>query len=263
MKRPASSERPTGWEDPFGDGVWRSSWFYASLLTLYAKEPAFYDKLSQEQKVDISLVKRFLAYFKDHCLGDSGWTMPHSDQKFSGDQLVPFLFLLSCVSSYAPGDYKKLGQEILESLVKLDKNGLGVSDSHQGKIVPNIRYMIAVLCDGAMYGIDYADGNHREFYELCFGAALRLQELGCDQVQSLDLSAIEAFARLLGFEVSKEDLCESYSVFNALAAISLPCVRWSKDDSDVKDWRTVFRPLADKGWGPSFHSRHGAGCDGI
>lgn len=35
VKRPEGE----GWTDPYGDGVWRSSWFYASLLVIRAKDP--------------------------------------------------------------------------------------------------------------------------------------------------------------------------------------------------------------------------------
>ena len=38
VKRP---EGP-GWDDPFGDGVWRSSWFYSSLLIIKAKDQPTY-----------------------------------------------------------------------------------------------------------------------------------------------------------------------------------------------------------------------------
>ncbi len=38
MMRPSSH----GFVEPFGDGVWRSSWFYSALLLIKCKEPAAY-----------------------------------------------------------------------------------------------------------------------------------------------------------------------------------------------------------------------------
>lgn len=47
-------------------------------------------------------------------------------------------------------------------------------------------------------------------------------------------------------------MSDEYSVFNTLAAISLQCLAWGKDDADVKAWRSNFAVHADQGWGPAF-----------
>jgi len=45
---------------------------------------------------------------------------------------------------------------------------------------------------------------------------------------------------------------DDYSVFNALAVVSVTCIKWGKDDNDVDAWRANYRLHADRGWGPSF-----------
>ena len=65
VKRP---EGP-GWDDPFGDGVWRSSWFYSSLLIVKAKDKVTYDNIRTMHGVDEKFVAQFIRYFHDHCTG--------------------------------------------------------------------------------------------------------------------------------------------------------------------------------------------------
>src|SRR5690242_16994549 len=62
VKRPEGE----GWDDPFGDGVWRSSWFYACLLAIHAKDRPIFDRLEREHGVKLDQVDRFLRYFADH-----------------------------------------------------------------------------------------------------------------------------------------------------------------------------------------------------
>jgi hypothetical protein len=238
--------------EPYGDGVWRSSWFYASLIVLAAKDASTYQKLQQEHGLDVTMSETFLRYFRDHSISNNGWSVPKADQKFSRDQLVPLLYLLGAVAAYQPA-LKSIGTDIMKSLSKLEEDGKPLSNSPQGKIGRNIGYMIDVLADNARYGINYrtsdlpaylvpclgnincAKGNRRKVYKKMFGWAIQAHQLA-GWVQGTT-----------GLEVSDE-----YSVFNALGAGSLQCIAWGKDDSDVKEWRAHFKMFADDGWGPAF-----------
>lgn len=238
--------------EPFGDGVWRSSWFYASLLAIAAKDATTYQKLQREHGVDVSMAETFLQYFRDNSISNGGWTVPKTDQKFSRDQLIPLLYLLEAVAAYQPG-FKAIGTDILKSLSTLEEGGSPLSDSPQGKMGRNIGYLIDVLADSARYGINYrtsdlpaylvpclgnikcAKGNRRKVYKEMFGWAIQAHQLA-GWVQGAT-----------GLEVSDE-----YSVFNALGAVSLQCIAWGKDDSDVQEWRDHFKMFADDGWGPAF-----------
>lgn len=249
IKRPESVG--VDWGDPFGDGVWRSAWFYASLIVIRALDAASYAKIKSEHGVDVSLAGQFLDYFQNHCTSNDGWQLPKTNQVFSRDQLVPLLYLLAAVAHHAP-DFKDTGQNILKSLINLEEKGKGVSDSLKGTIGRNIGYMIDVLCDEDRYDIAYrtsdmtvwlisgignvtaARANRRGAYKTLFGLALQAHSLtGWLQTGDLDVS-------------------DEYSVFNAIGAVSLQCIAWGKDDGDVKDWRSNFRIHADNNWGPAF-----------
>ncbi len=129
VKRPEGE----GWSDPYGDGVWRSSWFYASLLIIQANDPDEYARLQSEHAVDTALAGQFLTYFRDHCLSDHGWRLPKNEsQKFSRDQLVPLLYLLEAVARYTP-EFKGIGKDILISLGKLEEHGFTHCHLKQGK----------------------------------------------------------------------------------------------------------------------------------
>jgi hypothetical protein len=246
VKRPEGE----GWSDPFGDGVWRSSWFYASLLVIQNKDGATYDRLKAEHGVDISFSAKFLRFFRDNCISDTGWRLPkHSDQQFTRDQLVPLLYFLMAVQAYAP-DYANIAKDILMSLGRLEEAGRGVSDTSNGRIGRNIGYMIDVLARkyGFVYrtsDMDYwrasaiwnenaAKANRRAAYKKMFTLALEAHELG-------------GWIEKGGLEAS-----DSYSVFNALGAVSLQAIAWGKEDQDVRDWRSNFRVHAEDGWGPAF-----------
>lgn len=242
----------TAWTDPFGDGVWRSAWFYASLIVIQAKDAQLYARLQTEHEVDISLAGTFLRYFREHCISDHGWRLPKNDsQQFSRDQLIPLLYLLEAVVAYAP-QYTAIGKDILKSLSELEEHGRGLSDTAKGQIGRNIGYLIDVLSDEARYHFNYrtsdmtvwlipafgninaAKGNRRAAYKQAFSLALKAHQL----TGWVELSSLKA--------------SDAYSVFNALAAVSLQCIAWGKDDSDVKEWRANFKVHADDGWGPAF-----------
>ncbi|MDD5269390.1 MAG: hypothetical protein PHO08_20125 [Methylococcales bacterium] len=249
IKRPDSNG--VNWGDPFGDGVWRSSWFYASLIVIRALDAAAYAKIKSEHDVDVTLAGQFLEYFRDHCLSNGGWQLPKTTQDFSRDQLVPLLYLFAVVAKHAP-EFKATALDILKSLTNLEEQDKGVSVSSKGTIGRNIAYMIDVLCDDARYDLNYrtsdmtawlvfalgnitdAKSNRRAAYKALFGLALQAHSLtGWLQTGGLDAS-------------------NEYSVFNALGAVSLQCIAWGKDDGDVKDWRSNFGVHADAGWGPAF-----------
>jgi hypothetical protein len=237
VKRP---ERE-GWTDPYGDGVWRSSWFYASLLVIRAKDPGVYDRLRTEHGVSTDQAGLFLAYFRDHCTGGDEWKLPKNDsQKFSRDQLAPLLYLLACVHAYAP-EHETVAKDIVTRLIALDKSEGAVSDSPQGKVRDNLRYCIDVVAH--LYGVHYVSGAMRGLYKVEFGAALKADSL------------------LVQVPADRLATMDDYSVFNSLALVTLQGVAWGKDDGDVKDWRANYRQHADKGWGPAFRIVSGRSID--
>lgn len=245
-------KRPEPWGDVFGDGVWRSSWFYASLLIIRSLAPQQYTALVDTHGVDVSEAGTFLHFFRSHCLHADGWTMPkHSEQAFSRDQLLPLLYLLAVVEKFAP-EFGNDARSILQSLIKLEEHGKGVSDTPQGRIGRNIGYLIDVLCDDARYDLNYRSSDLPLFLVPCFGNIKCAKGNRRGAYKKLFSLALNAH-RLTGWAASEGlDLADEYSVFNALAAVSLQCLAWGKDDSDVKDWRKNFTVHADAGWGPAF-----------
>lgn len=260
VKRPEGD----GWSDPFGDGVWRSSWFYASLLVIRALDAAAYARLRAEHQVDAALAGRFLTYFRDHCIGDDEWRLPkHPTQVFSRDQLVPLLYLLAAVSAYAP-EFKAVGGDILRSLGRLEERGRGVSPEHKGRIGRNIGYLIDVLSDEPRYNMIYrtsdlsfwrttalfnekeAKTNRRAFYKAVFSLALKAENLG----EQFDDSLRDGV--MFGKPVTVDHLVDEYSQFNTLGAVSLQCIAWGAGDQDVQEWRANYGVHADDGWGPAF-----------
>lgn len=260
-------KRPEGgaWTDsPFGDGVWRSSWFYASLLVIRALDAATYEWLRTKHQVDATLTGRFLTYFRDRCLSDDGWQLPkHPEQAFSRDQLVPMLYLLAAVSAYAP-EYKGVGSDILRSLGRLEEHGRGVSSEAKGSIGRNIGYLIDVLNDSQRYDMIYrtsdmafwrttalfnekeAKRNRRAYYKAIFSLALKAENLG-EQFDDTLTGGV-----MFGKPIKVDSHIDRFSMFNTLGAVSLQCIAWGAGDTDVQDWRANFRVHADDGWGPAF-----------
>ncbi len=260
VKRPEGE----GYDDPYGDGVWRSSWFYASLLVIHALDTGTYDWLQTDHQVDASLAGRFLTYFRDHCLSDDGWELPKNPQQiFSRDQLVPLLYLLAAVSAYAP-EFKGVGGDILRSLGRLEEHGRGVSSETKGSIGRNIGYLIDVLSDEQRYDMVYrtsdmtvwrstalfnekqAKKNRRAYYKMMFSLALKAENLGEQFDDSL------TGGEMFGMPVKVDHLVDEYSQFNTLGAVSLQCIAWGAGDQDVQEWRGNFKVHADDGWGPAF-----------
>jgi hypothetical protein len=237
IKRPQGE----GWSDPFGDGVWRSSWFYASLIVLKAEDPAAYGDLVQRHGVKAEQAKKFLEYFLANNTGSDEWTLPKNpSQKFSRDQLVPLLYLLAAVHKY-DADARPVAKDILKKLIELVDEQGGVSDSTQGEVRENLKYVIDVLA--RKYGLDSVSGATRGVYKNAF---------------SLSLKADNAQAQLPG-DLATAD---GYSVFNRLSLVTLQGLVWGVDDSDVKDWRKNYKVHADKGWGPAFRLVAGRSLSG-
>lgn len=229
VKRPEG----TGWDDPFGDGVWRSSWFYSSLLIIRSRDHATYDQICNKHGLSEDLVERFLRYFRDHNAGTTGWALPKNPtQYFSGDQLAPLLYLMTCVKSYGTAEANDIANDLLIRLIELDRNHGALSDSHQGQIRDNQRYAIDIAC--RMYDIEYLRGFRRELCKIEFSTALAIN----NQLAQLPWESLATNG--------------SYAVFNALGLVSASCAKWGKDDEDVDSWRKSFRVHADKGWGPAF-----------
>ncbi len=244
--------RPPSWSNPFGDGVWRSSWFHASMLVIRALAPQQHAALVAEHGVDASKAGIFLSFFRAHCLGGNGWAMPkHPEQHFSRDQLVPLLYLLAVVAKFAP-ECKGDARAILQSLIRLEEQGNGVSDTPQGRIGRNIGYLIDVLCDAGRYDLNYRSSDLPLFLVPCFGNINCAKGNRRGAYKSLFTLALRAH-QIGGWAASEGlDISDEYSVFNALAAASLQCLAWGKDDADVRAWRSNFAVHADQGWGPAF-----------
>jgi hypothetical protein len=154
------------YENPFGDSVWRSSWLYASMLVLRSKSPTLFDSICAFHSLDKNAPARFLNSFVAHGIGDQGWTVIGSSQKFSGDQFAPLLYLLECVAAFGIPEERNPSNAIMESLLRLEKTGTPLSDSPSGKILPNLGYVIDVLCDPARYNMictfrDYLIVRHK------------------------------------------------------------------------------------------------------
>jgi hypothetical protein len=227
IKRPEGD----GWSDPFGDSVWRSSWFYASLIVLKEEDAKLYDSITKEHGISTDHAKQYLENFRNNNLGDEEWSLPKNpSQKFSRDQLIPLLYLLAAVRKYEP-DMKSTAKGVLEDLMRIVSRHGGVSDSNQGEVRENLKYVIDVLA--RKYRLDSVDGNTRSVYKAAF---------------TLSLKADSGQVQLPGDAATHDD----FSVFNRLALVTLQGLMWGNDDDDVKKWRRHYRQHADKGWGPAF-----------
>lgn len=229
VKKPEGS----GWDDAFGDGVWRSSWFYSSMLIIKSRDRAAFDKLCNDHEISEQLVERFLRYFRDHNTNADGWSLPKNPtQLFSGDQLAPLLFLITSVNAHGSSEANAIAIDLLNGLVELDRRHGVLSDSHQGQIRDNQRFAIDIAC--RMFGIEYLRGARRDLAKFAFSAALGLNTV-IAQTEWPQLATHDA-----------------YAVFNSIGLVSASCIKWGKDDEDVDSWRKNFRVHADKGWGPAF-----------
>jgi hypothetical protein len=236
IKRPEGAD----WSDPFGDGVWRSSWFYASLILIKGHDPQNYATIYGEHGVGIEEAGNFLKYFAANNIQGEEWSLPKNpSQKFSRDQLAPLLLMLAAVNVHEVG-LRADAKIVTESLVEIIKDKAAVSDSAQGEVGENLRYVVDVLA--RQFGIDYIDAATRAVYKAAFTTSLKLDNI------------------LVQLPVDAATL-NDFSVFNRLALVSLQCVIWGKADSDVVDWRENYKLHADKGWGPAFRLVAGRSVD--
>jgi hypothetical protein len=221
-----------------GDDAWRSSWFYASLLLIHAKDVDLYNQLQRDHGLDVGDVKKYLTYFRDKCTGGDAWKRATTlEATFSRDQLSPLLYLLCCIKQLRMSDCEPLAKDILNDLVRLVKQRGAVSNTAAGAVDGNMRYVIDVVC--RKYGIEYLTGNVRALYKRHFGLALKAHSL------------------IVQLPVEELATMDDYSVFNALGLVTLQCLAWGKDDENVKKWRANYRQHADKGWGPAFRITSG------
>jgi len=231
-----------GFDDPYGDGVWRSSWFYGSLLIIKNKDAGTYNQIVQEHHLDMADLDKFLVYFRDNCTTGDQFTLPKNpSQKFSGDQLAPLLYLLASVNQYGEESSKAAAKTILERLSALVKKKGALSDARKGQILPNQEYLIDLVCK--MYGFEHSNGLTRGLQKTAFSAACKAHNIIAqapdDRIATLD----------------------DYAVFNALSLVTVTAMKWGKDDSDVNSWRENYRLHADKGWGPAFRIVSGRSID--
>jgi hypothetical protein len=208
IKRPEGQ----GWDDPFGDGVWRTSWFYSSLLILKGKDAALFASLIATHQLTEASIDRFVEYFLTHCTGSEGWSLPKNpSQLFSGDQLAPLLYLFASINQYGSNTAKSAVSEILAKLVQLDQEHGAVSDSHQGQIRDNQRYVIDVVCrmfQKRIVAIEAANFcelfcGDANFFRLCTGHSLgseggnrNIALLRCPLHTLLDCADVIATGRL-------------------------------------------------------------------
>lgn len=215
------------------DDCWRSSWFYASLIIIHAKDQDLYNQLKQTHGVAVEDATAFMKYYRENCLAEKSLLRAGSlKNNFSRDQLVPLLLLIETVRVHGPVDAKPHGKAILKHIVKIvDKHG-EVSPEGIGSVGANLKYCIDVI--GDKQDASLSNSFQRQLQKVAFSAALKLYNL-------------QAQAPI-------PDLAQEgdYSVFNALALVTMQCLTWGKNDDDVKDWRANFKIHADKGWGPAF-----------
>ena len=166
---PATGVVMNPFENPFGDSVWRSSWLYSSLLVIKGKAPAVHDDIAHAHGLDVASATMFLRSFAEHGIGDDGWTVIGSAQKFSTDQLSPLLYLLECARVFGTADDQGAATAILKSLLGLERVGKPLSDSPSGKIRSNLGYVIDVLCDHERYDLTYRTTDLPFFLVPCLG----------------------------------------------------------------------------------------------
>lgn len=58
---------------PHRDGVWRSSWYDASLVDIQAKATGVYQRLESEHGVDFARGEPFLRYVRDRRTSGNEW----------------------------------------------------------------------------------------------------------------------------------------------------------------------------------------------
>lgn len=215
------------------DDCWRTSWFHASLVVISSKDPALYESLKQNHAVDLSSVTTFLKYFRENCLKERSLLRAGSlTDDFSRDQLVPLLYLIEAVRVCGPDDARPHAKAILEHVVGLVKSHGRVSPTAGGAVGKNLSYCIDVI--GDKHGVSLLNSFERGLSKVEFSLALKFYNAQA-QVPIEDIKTLDDF-----------------SVFNSLGLVSQQCLSWGKDDDDVEAWRSNFKLLADKGWGPSF-----------
>jgi hypothetical protein len=154
------------------DDCWRTSWVYASLVVIRANDQQLYERLKADHGLDISLVKTFLTYFRDNCIGGDAWKRPTTlTPDFSRDQLTPLLYLLACIHVHGPDDCRPAAKDILQDLVRIVKKRGAVSNTSGGNVDGNLRYVIDVVAH--KFGVDFVGGTLRGIHKALFSGALK------------------------------------------------------------------------------------------
>jgi hypothetical protein len=249
---PATGVVRNPFENPFGDSVWRSSWFYSSLMIIKARAPSVYSDIASTHGLDVASATTFLKTFADHATGSGGWTVIGSTQKFSTDQLAPLLYLLESARAFGTSDDLAAATTILQSLLDLERVGTPLSDSPSGKIRPNLGYVIDVLCDQQRFDLTYHTTDLPIFLIPCLGniECARKNRRGAYK----EAFSVALTAQAVGASVGQDE----FSFFNSIALVTLQALAWGPGDQDVKKWRENFHHMADKGGGPAFQIASGA-----
>ena len=98
------------WENPYGDGVWRSSGLYACLLLLRKYDSEAFEGFQKTHSVDLKSISVFLDFFARKCVKKDHWIVhPDADGEpaFSRDQLMPLLLLLSLTHKQGQRDMRR------------------------------------------------------------------------------------------------------------------------------------------------------------
>ncbi|MES2792719.1 MAG: hypothetical protein V4719_24110 [Planctomycetota bacterium] len=177
-------------ENPFGDGCWRSSWFYASLLVIFENDRKAYDSIAKKHGVSIDDAFHFIKHFSAHCSTSHGFKLWKHDKPFTRDQLAPLLYLLACIRKFGDSnEAREAAKKIVKDLSEHEEHGRKLSDKH-GEIGPNLGFLIHSLCDS--YGVVYRYKSHDQFYAAAVPEAARRSAL------NVKLQADNQLRRIMG-----------------------------------------------------------------
>ncbi len=216
------------------------------MLVLRGKNPGLFNSVCALHNLDGNAPATFLTYFAANGTGDQGWRVVGSSQQFSGDQFAPLLYLLECVAAFGTTAERTACDTIMGSLLQLERTGTPLSNSTSGKILPNLGYIIDVLCDSARYNMTYDTTDMDVFLVPCLG------DINCARA-GRRAAYKEAFSVALQAQaVAAANGQDEFSFFNAIALVTLQAIAWGAGDSDVQSWRNNFAHFGQSGDGPAF-----------
>ena len=138
-----------------------------------------------------------------------------STQEFSADQLSPLLYLLQCISVFGTDADRGTAGMILRSLLELERVGKSLSASPAGRIRPNMRYVIDVLCDPERYDLTYRTTDLPIFLTPCLG------NINCARKRRRSAYKAAFSVALTGQAVVADLGQDEFSFFNAIALATL------------------------------------------